>query len=80
MTNMENDNIRRRDDHDLLIELKSKIEQVSVDVKDLKDGLNTKVSDHETRIRSLESKISNYAGSLVALQFVIGIVLWYFNK
>jgi hypothetical protein len=43
-------------DHDLLIRLDQKVDQVSVDIKDLKDGTSKTVSDHESRLRDIEEK------------------------
>ena len=42
-------------DHDLLIELKTKMDSLKDDIKDLKDGTTIKIEDHETRIGKLES-------------------------
>jgi hypothetical protein len=42
-------------DHDLLIELKTRMESLKDDIKDLKDGTTVKIADHETRLFALES-------------------------
>ena len=42
-------------DHDLLIELKTRMEALKDDIKDLKDGTNVRIEDHEVRITSLEN-------------------------
>ena len=42
-------------DHDLLIELKTRMEAIRDDIKDLKDGTTVKIADHENRIFSLET-------------------------
>jgi hypothetical protein len=42
-------------DHDLLIELKTRMESLKDDIRDLKDGTTVKIADHETRIFALES-------------------------
>ena len=39
--------VKGSDDHDLLIELKVQIKQVSVDIKDLKDGTTKRIDDLE---------------------------------
>jgi hypothetical protein len=42
-------------DHDLLIELKTKMEGLKSDIKDIKDGTSTKIEDHEKRLFELET-------------------------
>lgn len=44
----------QRSDHDLLIRLEAKVDTLIIDVKEVKDGTNTKLLDHEARIRSIE--------------------------
>lgn len=43
-----------REDRDLLVELRTKIEDIQTDIKEIKDGTTTKLTDHELRIRRLE--------------------------
>lgn len=45
-------------DHDLLIVLNAKLDQLSIDVKELKDGTSMKIADHELRIKANEKWIS----------------------
>lgn len=47
----------QRMDHDTLIRLEAKVDQVVSDIKEMKDGTTTKMVDHETRIKSLESNV-----------------------
>jgi phage host-nuclease inhibitor protein Gam len=49
-TSVKNDN-----DHDILIEVRTKLEGLKKDIQDLKDGTSTQISDHETRIVNLEA-------------------------
>ncbi len=44
----------QRSDHDLLIRLETKLDQVCVDIKDLKDGFSAKLANHEIRITAME--------------------------
>ena len=67
-------------DHDLLIKLETKLDGLIVDVKLLNEGTSGKLSDHEGRIRIMESKILTWGGALLAIQFISGIILWYFGK
>lgn len=46
--------IKNADDHDLLIELKTRMESLRTDIKDLKDGTTVQIADHEKRIFGLE--------------------------
>jgi hypothetical protein len=48
-------NIKSNTDHDLLTELKVRMEGLKSDIKDLKDGTSTKINDHEIRLTALES-------------------------
>lgn len=57
-----NDNERTPDqrniDHDLLIELKTKLDGVLDALKELKDGTAARIEDHEKRIRFIERYVS----------------------
>lgn len=44
----------RSDDHDLLITLNTKVDGLVTDVRDLKDGVYSRLQDHERRINRLE--------------------------
>jgi hypothetical protein len=48
-------NVKSTTDHDLLIELKTRMDSLKDDIRDLKDGTTVKIADHESRIFSLES-------------------------
>jgi len=41
-------------DHDLLIRLEAKLDQVILDVKDLKDGTSMKIANLEVRLNEVE--------------------------
>lgn len=47
-------NSKYLNDHDLLIELKTKMDGLRDDVKNISDGTSKQISDHETRINGLE--------------------------
>lgn len=47
--------IKNADDHDLLIELKTRMESLRNDIRDIKDNTTAKINEHETRIFNLES-------------------------
>lgn len=46
--------VKNADDHDLLIELKTRMEGLREDIKDLHDNVSLRLDDHEKRIASLE--------------------------
>ena len=47
--------IQQGNDHDLIVELKTKIEGIRDDIKDLKDGTTAKIAEHELRLNTLET-------------------------
>ena len=69
------------DDHDLLIELKTKMDDLKTDIKELKDGTNDKIADHERRISALQAKTANYTITLVlyslAVASMIGLIVYH---
>jgi len=73
-------NMSSSGDHDLLIKVETKLDSLKEDIRVLNDGTSKTISDHESRIRLIEGRIFTWGGGLLALQFVVGIVLWYFNK
>jgi hypothetical protein len=68
-------------DHDLLIELKTRMESLKDDIRDLKDGTTAKIADHETRIFSLESSKSKQNTLLTIgialLALVTSMLIWH---
>lgn len=67
-------------DHDLLIELKTRLEALKNDIKDLKDGTSTQINDHELRITAMEAKGSKQAimiTVIIALGFIATTLLIY---
>ncbi len=61
-------------DHDLLIELKTKLDAVIESIRELKDGTAAKIEDHEKRIRFLERYVWAVIGVLTVAQFVTQLV------
>ena len=47
-------NQKSSEDHDLLIELRTKMDAIKVDIQLLNDGTGKKISDHEIRLNALE--------------------------
>lgn len=61
-------------DHDILIELKTRMEDIRRDIQDLKDGTSVKISDHEKRIGLLEK--SNITTKVaVGIYLAVGVFL-----
>jgi phage host-nuclease inhibitor protein Gam len=46
--------IKNADDHDLLIELKTRMEGLKDDIKSLRDNVSVRLEDHEKRLTSIE--------------------------
>lgn len=72
---------QRTADHDILIELKTRMEDLKTDIKELKDGTAAKISDHETRINELESTKTRHTVMLslggVILLILAGLITTY---
>jgi len=67
--------IKNADDHDLLIELKTRMESLRTDIKDLKDGTSLQIADHEKRIFSLETGKSKTTVMLTATVIIGGVLV-----
>jgi hypothetical protein len=52
--------IKNADDHDLLIELKTRMEGLKIDIKELKDGTSVQIAEHERRIFCLENSRTRF--------------------
>lgn len=48
-------------DHDLLIRLDTKMNQLSIDFKNLADGTTIRIANHEIRIAAIEQKVHDYS-------------------
>ena|SRR3990167_5672809 len=62
---MSNDTQRekmRQQDHDLIVRLDVKLDNLASDIKDLKDGMSSRVADLESRTKKLEDKLIGYEG------------------
>jgi formylmethanofuran dehydrogenase subunit B len=58
-------------DHDLIVELKTKIEGIRDDIKDLKDGTTERIANHELRLNTLETEKTR---TTVMLSIGVGIL------
>ena len=67
-------------DHDLLITMHEQIKGIKGDIKDLKDGTSTKLTDHENRIRGLETSITAIKTYGAAGLILIGIAEFLITK
>ena len=61
--------LAKMNDHDLIITIHEQIKNVRQDIKDLKEGHNEKLMDHEVRLRRLELWGAIALGLSYALQF-----------
>ena len=62
-------------DHDLLIELRTRMEDIKNDIKDLKDGTNVKLASHEDRIVKLEKSNSKYFITMTLYSVAVGTMI-----
>ena len=53
----------QRSDHDTLIEIKTKLQEVLAEIKSLSDGVSAKIADHEVRLRKVEDALITYEPS-----------------
>jgi hypothetical protein len=60
-------------DHDLLVELRVLMTELRRDMRDMKDGTGTILTDHETRLRSLEATANALLGKQSIIAGAIGI-------
>ena len=65
-------------DHDVLIELRTEMRGMRGDIKDLKDATADKTTDHEMRLRTLESQRWMIAGGVTVISAIIGYALQIF--
>ena len=66
----------RQQDHDLLIRLDEKVTDISNAIKDLKDGLNLRVTNLEARMNNAEDRIAKIeSGSKIVLWLIAPIYL-----
>lgn len=73
--------VKNEGDHDLLTRLQVLMEGLKEDIKDLKSGTSMKIEDHETRIKALERKTSNYTITIVlyssAVVSMIALIIYH---
>lgn len=62
-------------DHDLLIELKTRMDGLKDDIKDLKDGTSMQIQDHEKRIFDLETSKSKQGVFITIGIVIIGFLI-----
>jgi hypothetical protein len=78
-------------DHDLLIELRTEMRGMRIDIKNIADGTSLKMADHETRIRTLEAEAITYSTDRVSatvytriggtiLIFMVGVAEFFIQK
>ncbi len=61
----------RQSDHDLLITLHEQVKGIRSDIKDLTEGTSYKITDHELRIRRLETWGFISIGALTVAEFAL---------
>src|SRR3989304_4292780 len=67
-------------DHDTLVELKTLfktfVEQYKIDMKDLQDGIKTRVDDHELRVKKIENDLIAIGGVHEAWKRFLVVEKW----
>lgn len=64
-----------QNDHDILIELRTEMKGMRGDLKDMKNGTEKMLSDHEGRLRSLEKSADILTGKIVIISAFAGIII-----
>lgn len=67
--------VKDSSDHDLLIELKTKMDGIKADIKDLGDGTSKTIADHETRIRTVEKALDEFPTVKKLVYGAAGLIL-----
>lgn len=67
-------------DHDLIIRLDTKMDDLKADIKELKDGTAIKIDKHEERLGIAENKITKIMTWGSAGLFLLGILEFLINK
>ena len=63
-------------DHDLLIGLGKDIQYMREELKETRSDVNTKVTDHEARIKTLEAVQTQQTGAIQARKSIGGTTKW----
>lgn len=74
---MESPTPEKMNDHDLLITMHEQLKGLRTDIQGLRDGTSATLSDHELRLRTLESFRWLVIGGLIVGQ-AIGDIIMYF--
>lgn len=61
-------------DRDLLITLNVKVDNLAIEVKDLKEGIGEKLSDHELRLRGVEQSMIDFKATANLYRVVSGMI------
>lgn len=73
-------NTKGANDHDLLVELKTKMIELKEDIKELKDGTTAKIEKHEVRLCSVENSITQIKTYGTVAVILIGIAQFILGK
>lgn len=75
-----NTDLTNLSDHDLLIVLHEQVKGLRSDIQNLSDVSTKQLTDHETRLRSLEQKVWIWSGAAGIIGAVISFLASYFFK
>lgn len=68
-------NANNSNDHDLIIKLDTKMDSLKEDIKALADGTNTKMNDHEARLRVIEKESEDHVIVKKVVYGAVGFIL-----
>lgn len=67
-------------DHDLIVELKVRMEDLRSAIKELTDGTSLQLRDHETRLRVVEQNMWMKAGVASVIVMLLGFAVAFVLK
>lgn len=67
--------VPNQNDHDLLIELRTEMRGIRIDIVNLSNGISARVNDHESRIREIEKINENLMGKMVIGTSIVSFVM-----
>jgi hypothetical protein len=73
-------NTKENNDHDLLIRIETRMQGLKEDINEIKNTASLQITDHESRLKKLENKTSNYFITItlysIAVAGIIGLVIY----
>lgn len=67
---------QQHSDHDLLIRVDENVKNLIIEIKDMREGISVKLTDHELRLRRLEL----WGGIAIGMSYALNFYFNYFQK